>query len=375
MRKSYLNLFRVGFLTLNLLLLPFAVNSQKTLPEPLRQCWEFTTDEINKTEIASDNASHIYFSSKDGHIIAVNLADGSPEWKTELGGRTEKILYDKETLYVTSINTQDRAKKITVRAISAGTGIAKWQRDLETEPDNQAGENSVVSDEDYIFLITAAGNLYKLSKNEGQQLERATLGATATTAAEISDKNIYVGTDQKSINIYSTVDKTLEKVQLDEVPTTIYTAENRVIIGDRLGRLIALNFKGEKEWQTRTGAEITNIAKTDRGIAVSSNDNFIYLVSLKNGEKLWKKRLTGRTTAISSEADRALLVVNLNGDLSTLVEIEQGKTINQVTVQSPRYFVNKPILLNDIIVFHTSTGLIAYTNSAGNCLKEKKTGD
>lgn len=354
--------------------------SQELSTKPLSQCWNLDVEGINKTEIASDNVNRIFFSYADGFLTSVSTIDGNQIWKTELGGQTLSVTYDSGILFVVSLNSVEDAvdikskKAIVIRAVSSETGIVKWQTKLDTKANGNNSKDSILMNDDNIFFVSSSGEIYRLSKLNGRETEKISLNEDVTTQAILFKQEIYVGTSQKNIDIYSIIEKKVRRIAVAEVPTVILADGEKIIVGDKLGKLTALNIKGDaREWQTRMGAEIANITKIGGGMAVSSNDNFIYFVSFKNGEKLWKKRLAGRTTTVGFKANDVLLAVNLNSDLSTFVETKKGKTVNQVSVQNSRFFVNKPLLLNDMIIFHTNIGLTVY--SSKECVKKEKTAD
>lgn len=347
--------------------------NEKSPVIPLFKCWDLNIEAAGKSEIASDNVNQIYLSDENGTISAVNLKDGIQNWKTELGGKTLKIIFRADTLYILSINeTKDAKPLITLRALSGETGIVKWQKALEINQNGDDRHNSLLLDGKLLFLITTAGDLYVISSDKGEQIQKKSLSEKVTSPAAIIDGKIYVGTDKKNIEVFSTINGTVSKIALDDTPTIVFAADNKIVVGDRLGKLISFDTaKNEKKWQTRVGAEITDVAETEAGLAVSSNDNFIYLISPKNGGKLWKKRFVGRTGVALKNHD-TVVAVNLNSNLSTLLEAKTGKIIDQISLQTTDFFIGKPFSINDIVIFHINTGLLAYSSSAESCLKKER---
>lgn len=343
---------------------------EKQEKTPLHKCWDLNIEGTGKAAVASDNTNQIYLSAEAGTIIAVDLKDGTQDWKTELGGETLQILSGEENLYILSVNT-DAEKTLNIRSISSGTGIVKWQKTLAISGNNtKKRNNSLTSEGEFLFLATSPGNLYKISKDGGQEAEKISLSEPVSTPAVVFNRKVYVGTENRHLNIYSITDKTVTKIPLKEIPTAIFAAEDKIIVGDRSGGLVSYDTeKNKRKWQTRVGAEIADVARTKEGFAISSNDNFIYLISPGNGEKIWKKRFAGRT-AVSTINEESLITANLNGSLSTLLEARTGKTIDQVSLPSPNFFIGKPFSINGTIVFQTNTGLVAY--SSINCAKKER---
>lgn len=376
MRNYYIRFFIAVFTTFAALIHSTIIAAQVTEPTVFQRCWELNVEGISKFDVASDNTRQLFFSSENGYVASVNIMNGTLSWKTELGGRTTEIIYDKESLFTISRNNNKSSEskdEITIRALSSETGIVKWQKSMAAVP-GSSNKHSLILDNDYLFFISSSADIIRIAKRNGDEIKESSLKEVLTTSAEVSNHKIYFGTEQKNIIIYSTVTKNVQKIPLKDIPTVLFPVEERIIIGDKLGKLIAVNPESkDTDWQVRLGAEISDITQTDRGIAVSSNDNFVYLMSPKNGAKIWKKRLAGRANITFSGDTKTLFVVNLNSDLSTFIETEKGKTVNQISIQSPNFFVNKPISIKDMIIFHTSNGLIAYNSSTnGLCKKEEK---
>ena len=380
--QKYYTFFSYSFiLTLIILLQSLAVLSQKaadstpTAPSPLYQCWDLNLEGISKAEIASDNVSQIFASYQEGVVAAFNLNDGNQNWKSELGGNILSINYRDGILYVVSLNeTKDI---LILRSLSAETGIAKWQTTLPVDNLQELDSNrfSFLQTGEFLLIITATGDLYKFSKEDGKELEKISFGEKITTRAELTNQTVLVGTNKKNLIVYSLASKEIKKIPLRETPTVVYIESARVITGDKLGMLTSLkSITNKKEWQTRLGAEVSDITLTEEGLAVSSNDNFIYLISSKNGGKIWKKRFAGRTaTDIGSKSDEQMVTVNLNSNVSVLLDVRSGKIINQITLSGSDFFVSKPLIVNNSIVFKTNAGLTLYSSNE-MCSKNERPG-
>lgn len=131
--QKYFTFFLYSFIfTLILSVQPQKYLAQKpaVLPSPLYQCWAVNAEGSGKAENESDNESQIFITYQDGIVAAINLKDGNQNWKTELGGSVVVLLYKNESLYVVS---SDENNLVTLRSLSAATGIAKWQKSVNTK--------------------------------------------------------------------------------------------------------------------------------------------------------------------------------------------------------------------------------------------------
>ncbi len=73
--------------------------------------------------------------------------------------------------------------------------------------------------------------------------------------------------------------------------------DNLLILGDKKGEISARDIRsGKKVWKLRTGGEISSIVSSQRGLLISSYDNFLYMVSTLDGRIIWKRRMEGRST-------------------------------------------------------------------------------
>jgi outer membrane protein assembly factor BamB len=371
MQKYYTFSSYSFILILIVLLQSLTVLSQKitesvpAVSSPLYQCWDLSLEGINKAEIASDNVNQVFASYQEGVVGAFNLNDGNQNWKSELGGNILSINYRDGILYVVSLN--ETKNILSLRSLSAETGIAKWQTSLTIDSLQEFNSNRVsfLQTGEFLFIITPTGYLYKFSKEDGKELEKINFGENITTRAELTNQTVLVGTDKKNLIIYSLTGKEIKKISLREIPAVVYVESARVITGDKLGTLASFkSMTNRKEWQTRLGAEVSDITLTKEGLAVSSNDNFIYLISPKNGEKIWKKRFSGRTaTDISNNSGNLMVTVNLNSNVSVLLDVRSGKIVNQITLPGSEFFISKPLITKNSIVFKTNAGLTLYSSN------------
>lgn len=373
--QKYYTFFIYSFIVnLVLTIQSLTVLAQKAavVQPPLNQCWSFNAEGIDKNELASDNVSQIFFSYQDGVVTAVNIDDGNQNWKTELSGNILSIIYQDEIVYVVSLN--ETSDTITLRSLGASTGITNWQKALKVSV-SADHRISLLQSNEFLFLLTDSGDLYKFLKEDGREIEKISIMENVTTKAVMREQEILFGTDKKNLILYSIPGKTISKIHLDNIPTGIYAEAERIIISDKLGKITSIKAKNnKKEWQTRVGAEVSDITKTEKGFAVSSNDNFIYLITSDNGGKRWKRRFNGRTSttvSVNDKSEGALVAVSLNSSDFSLLNPNSGKTVNQIVLPSSGILIGKPFSFKDLLIFKTSAGLVSY--SAGSrCAKNEK---
>lgn len=339
--------------------------------KPFTKCWELSVEGIDKSQLASDKVNKIFYSHGGGFISSVEVTNGEILWNTQLGGTTLDAIFDEGLLYVVSANDiegKEHNKNVFLRAVGAESGIVKWQTslgtiDLATEEYN----SKILVDRVNLFLVSGKGEIFTVSKSEGFLVDKSSIGAERLSSLPtISSENIFFGTASRNLYVYSISAKQFRKFPLEEFPTALALIGEKIIVGTKTGAVSAFDFSsGRKVWGTRFGAGISNIANIADELAVSSNDNFVYLISAKNGGKSWKKRLTGRNTAVNYPATESVLAVDLNGTNAVFIDSGRGTPKNQISIEPPDFFVNKPLVVKDYIVFHTNEGLVAY--SSGFC--------
>jgi outer membrane protein assembly factor BamB len=139
--------------------------------------------------------------------------------------------------------------------------------------------------------------------------------------------------------------------------------DNSLYIGDKYGNVSEIMISsGKVRWKAVTGAEIISVTKVKQGLLVSSFDNFIYLLSEKNGKRLWKKRLTGKSIGKPLIKDNVAVFCTLGGSDALFIELDKGKSVNKVLINDENYFINNPSSFNNLIFFPTLKGLIAFSS-------------
>jgi outer membrane protein assembly factor BamB len=384
MRKSAFNQ-----IILFLLIFPLQIStifSQQFGAVPLKECWKIENEAIIGLKIASDNEVELFLSNSDGLIEAINKLTGEIIWKTEIGGELyPQILNDSQKLYIVSknangeneeiketkeISDEKKSTLLTVRALSISTGITNWQKPLN----KIAGEEIFfLENAEQLFLLTRSGKFTALSKAQGEILSEAQLDARITALPFLYAGKIYLGTSEKKIETISIPDgKKQTLLDLPGIPKSIYINGNgNLYTGDAAGNLLAMDIqRNSVKWKNWTGAEITNITRVDRGLLVTSFDNYVYLLSEKNGKRLWKTRLSGRSMGTPLIKDNVAVFSTFGGTDAVFIELKKGKSINRILIQEQNYFVNNPQSAGDLIFFPTHRGVFAYT-AAVNCPDKK----
>lgn len=348
------------------------VYSQDSEGFPLNKCWSFLTDQSTNLNIASDNVSRIFYPLKNGTIKAFDYLDGVVLWKTELGGEiVSDILYHHGKIFVaTESGTESsESRTIKLRSIGEATGLPVWQQDIQIE-DAGTGSKQVKGVaplnlfiiDSYLYLLESSGRLTVLDSLTGNIEKQVRVGFDLSSKPIIQGTNIYVATAGNEIlQISSAKFEVMEVLNLGNPARSIYAVGgNELFISDALGTLYSFNRTSSKfSWKMRAGAEIIDIKRGKQGLFVSSNDNYVYLVSESTGNVVWRKRLAGRASLALSDKEDFLFTLAL--DTLTVTRAAKGDTANQVYLDENTYATASPVLIGDGLIIPFDKGFTVYS--------------
>jgi outer membrane protein assembly factor BamB len=174
----------------------------------------------------------------------------------------------------------------------------------------------------------------------------------------------------KRIFFYSTENGSfLSQFKISASPNIVLLIRGKYLFwSDYKGNICLIDLETKKiMWKIRIGAEILNVSATERGLLISSLDNFIYLISIKTGRFIWKKRLSGNLLFNSIIDVENIAVVIFASEVAEIIDIESGKLLNQITIEDDNYFINRPLFSDGLLIFPTVRGIIAFADSGIKC--------
>lgn len=347
---------------------PLPVSSQNggRPATPIKKCWEYDAESLS--EIASDN-DRLFISQSGARVDAVNASTGQKIWSTELGGEpVSNIAVGDAGLFVVTVSNGANAKKAgfsVLRSLSKDTGITNWSVQL---PRSGTAYLGIVPGN--IVFASLGGDVAALDRKSGQILWKRSIPSGLSTVPRFTPDSIVFGTNSKEIIVLSPANGTIRlQTKAAFLPTSVIKiADNELVWGDQRGNVVYFGMENKEiKWKLKGGAQISHISSTGDDLLVTSLDNFIYRVSAGNGNILWKKRQAGRVTN-APVVTMDFAVVITNGERTGhIVDPENGKLINQLSLTEGNDFLRSPVILGNSIVFPTATGLIAYNLSG--CVK------
>ncbi|MEP7039031.1 MAG: PQQ-binding-like beta-propeller repeat protein [Acidobacteriota bacterium] len=361
-------------------------------PLPYKQCWFYKT-KLSDNKIASDNESRLYIPVLFGKITSIKASSGEKLWETDLGGEIVSDLIvgeeNKSIYVVTRSPIIDDGEKhpeniteeisvenginnfnvIKLSSLSKNTGITNWQITLNSKSTaNQKVFLSVVNNK--IITADQKGEITAVEESGGEILWKKRTDLGSNNFRYFIQNNNLVQISENRIFLISLKNSSVTLVkEIKSILTAIYLFNNNtLLLGDKKGELFVFDISKKKEvWKSRYGAEVSNITFTPNGFLISSFDNFLYLISPKNGKKIWKKRLEGRLTIEPLIVNNTIIITSVGSSKASILDLSSGRLINQIYLSRDNYFVNQSVLNNNLIVFPTALGLVSFGNSEKNC--------
>jgi outer membrane protein assembly factor BamB len=347
---------------------------------------------------ASDNVIEIFLTTTEGKISMLNAETGEKHWESELGGRIVSRPFIDNNIYLITRPLESESKNLsnvteirniseniknlnysTARAINAKTGLTEWQTKIPDE--SNTVEASVNSEFEqtflYIFnksliLVDNFGNLTSLNKDDGTLLWKRQMNLRFSAKPFFIKDKVMLATLEKQILVVSLEDgATIYSIPVSEAASALnYIEEKKQIIwGGRRGNVSSFinDFKNPSTnfiWKFRNGAEISDLTLTNRGILLSSFDNFMYLISEDQGKLIWKKRLGGRISDAPLVKDGYITVTNTADSSALILDLNSGKTVNKISLPEDLYFTGKPLFAQNKLVLTTQKGIFSFDSGS-----------
>ncbi len=119
---------------------------------------------------------------------------------------------------------------------------------------------------------------------------------------------------------------------------------------------------GKEVWKFKAGAKITSLAKSEKGILLSSWDNFLYLLDKISGRIIWKKRFPQRLNAKPFVATDFVIAGADFGNYAEIISLANGRSLTRLDFPNDNEYFLTPILIDKLFIFPTNKGILAYSN-------------
>ena len=341
-----------------------SVGQQLVFSQPLTARWQYATaDTINFTPATF--AGQVYLPLAAGRLVALRAADGQLLWQTDLGGEISAAAEaDERGVYIaTETITQDGAQTYyratgALRALSGKSGVTFWMRTLP-----RPFSSALIANATTLFGGTTDGRVYAISKTNGEVKWQAQYTAPFASQPVLHNGRLYLGSEDGALLVLDEQRGNILWRYQTRGPLRgpVAIANQLVLFGSADGYVYALDdATGRLRWRARTGAGVQAVAATDEGLVVASLDNFVYLLSYRHGQRIWKRQLAGRIAAQPLTSTDSALFVPLGGDACVVLALRDGKTVNTLEVGPDGNTSASPIVAADVLLITTRHGLMAF---------------
>jgi outer membrane protein assembly factor BamB len=345
------------------------INIWAQTPLPLlTKCWEFSSNQPTNLKLASDNDQIIIFPEIDSKISALDR-NGAVIWKNEYSGiLLSETVIDSEKIYFLTINSEKADDALVFNIISLKTGLTIAEKKIKfPNPINNA-EIILKKDEQFVLLVINKQYTFAINEQEEKIESFTEFNSPITSNIEVDRESLYFADKRGIVNYYLAKKRNslLLETNSEKINLIFSPVQEKILTANNFGQVSFYDTETKKKkWTFRTGGEINSITKFADNYLVSSLDNYLYYLSAKNGRLIWKKRLEGRNEGISAEEQGQFISVIINGQTSIFTEPKKGRTVNQITLPAETLFISQPIIIQNLVIFSTNRGLIAY--SFGKC--------
>lgn len=330
---------------------------------PIRKCWEYLF-ESGEGQIITGQKDKLFISGSGGRLRATYALTNDVLWMSELGGRIDALLpvAGIGVFVVTSSIISKEPSLSTLRLLNSETGLVKFAVQTQT-----VGKVFLAYLGSRIVVIDQSGSLSAFDVNSGASVwqTKSSGGLTATPAT--GDNIIAVATDAKKIDFVSVGDgsQVSSTATGREMKTLTFRTNQMLVAGDDRGNVTNYrNQTGAVWWKFKSGARVGTIIETDDGVLVGSFDNFLYMISKYSGDVKWKRRLNGRVLYRPLISKKELFVTVSGQDEAVVIDIDNGKIIEQIKLGEERFPVSDPIFTEiGTAIFPVAGGLIAFSSN------------
>lgn len=327
----------------------------------LSKCWSLALDDGDRLAASGEQI----FVGRSGAKISSLSPDGKGLWLTELGGEiVSNILAGQGGVLIVTSTIDGDSDKIsvgTLRFLSSGTGITNWTAKLP-----EADSYSLGFGGDSVIAVTSKGALLAFDAKTGAAKWRRELAEGFVGEPRFNHANVYVASTAKQIFTISLASGEIVAVKkLQFAPTAVGEITGEVFMGDERGNLTSLGKSDKVNWNFKSGGKISAIVEVGNHLLAASNDNFVYLLTGRNGDVTWKRRLNERISHIGVIDGKFAIVSGYEEHGALLININSGKIAGQLNLAADEFVVDRPVFSSGKIIILTNSAVYGY--SATKC--------
>lgn len=340
-----------------------------SLSRPLVVRWSYETRQLTSQTPAAF-ADVLYAPLAGGVVAAVRPQDGQLLWRSETGGEiSASPAADERGAYVGSeLSAEGRDAsavytKGVVRALSRTSGVTLWTRTLPNPL-----EGALVLGEGLLLGAAADGRIYALDRATGTPAWITKTEHSFRSAPSVSDGRLILASEDGYLLVVTPkTGAIVRRYQTGNSQAAPFSVFGKTIYtGSADGYVTALRDAGgrlETLWRRRAGTSVQTLTSAPAGLLVASRDNFVYFLSHRNGDRLWKKQLPGRVAGAPVVGSDSALFALLGGEVCVALSLADGKQVNTLALGEGNAPSTPPQLVGPFVIVPTRNGLIAFAPS------------
>ena len=244
------------------------------------------------------DAGHIFVALRDGHVTAVNVADGDVVWEVvHPDPVVGELAVGGALLYV--------ASRDKLQGLETATGQTRWSIPIEAPL-----SAPLVWNNGWLIAALDTQILLALRAETGETIWRRSMGGGIHVTPSLAGKRMYVSLDNGGVVALSHMTGAVVWEQrLDGAPNQILPLDDLFVgaTDNHFYRLSRLD--GSIKWSVRTGGDIVGLPAVDETrVYFSSLDNMLYALNRRSGVQQWREPLAARPTAGPSHAGDLLVL-------------------------------------------------------------------
>lgn len=307
------------------------------LPEKPALLWQFKTGE-NIGSSAAIVYGVVYVGCDDGHLYAINLADGKLKWKSEpaqfAGNTTSKplaaaiqsspayhVACDRRSPQGTSISVVMFGDEDgTLHAVDPSNGKERWT--FKTDAEIISSPNPIAG---YVLFGSYDGNLYCLNVRDGSLFWKVkTEGRVHGTPGIFDDKVVVAGCDEKLHVVNLKDGSPVIDVSMGSVSgASAAILKGQVHVGTFGNQVLCIDLAGGKiQWKfdnaDRDFPFYASAAITDDLVVIGGRDKFVHCLDRKTGKERWTFKTRSRVDSSAVIVGDRAFVGSCDGNLYAL---------------------------------------------------------
>lgn len=256
----------------------------------------------------------LYVATKNGDLLAVDAATGSPRWRTHL---TDYVIRSTPSVVEGTVYV---GAGFALYAINAETGETRWKAETR-----YVGQSTPTVANGIVVISSQEEWMYAFDARTGAAVWRIPTDGVVFGAPAVARGEVAFGTDKGTLYSVALADggvswrKTIEG---GIVAPAAFSGDRIVFSTDR-GRTLAVSAaKGETLWTAEVGTQ-QPMAVAEGVVVIAATDGGIHALSLADGSARWLYPTGERTIGAPTQVDGTIIV----GAGSSLLSLDPRGTL------------------------------------------------